>query len=285
MKLFKNKLAVTVIVLSVSFLILIGYSVKREQGSVVENGVGVTLNSFQGIIYKAVSGAKDSLSFITHFSEVKKENEELKKEISEMNSKVSAYDTLEKENKNLRAALDFKEQRSEFNFIGCDIIGKSGNDVLDQFTINRGKNDGIAIGMAVTTQEGLVGQVTAVYANYSIVQSLANENIEVGALVQETRDSGIVKGFKDNNKEFLAKIYYLPRTSNIQKGNVILTGAGTIYPNNIRIGEVIDVQEDSGKVMKVATIKPFVDFNKLEEVLVVVPKNYDGHEVKYDASK
>lgn len=40
MKIFKNKLAVIVILLSVSFLGLIGYSVQKDNMSMVENGVG-----------------------------------------------------------------------------------------------------------------------------------------------------------------------------------------------------------------------------------------------------
>ena len=73
MKFVKNRLAVTIIVLSVSFLVLIGYSVKRQNPSLMENGVGVTFNSVQGIIYRGISGVKNWTGFITHFSEVKQE--------------------------------------------------------------------------------------------------------------------------------------------------------------------------------------------------------------------
>ena len=67
----------------------------------------------------------------------------------------------------------------------------------------------------------------------------------------------------------------------IKKGDVILTsGVGMLYPKEIRIGEVIDVEEDQVKVMKNALVKPYVDFNKLEELFIVSPK--DTREIKYN---
>ena len=51
-----------------------------------------------------------------------------------------------------------------------------------------------------------------------------------------------------------------------------------MYPKEIRIGEVISVETDNVKVMKSAVVKPYVDFNKLEELVIIIPKE----KVKYD---
>ena len=95
-------------------------------------------------------------------------------------------------------------------------------------------------------------------------------------LVQRTRDNnGIVKGYKDENNKLLAQIERLSLDSAIKKGDVILTsGLGGIYPAGIRIGNVLSVHEDKGEVMKSAIIEPYVDFTKIEEVFIVVPKEY-----------
>jgi rod shape-determining protein MreC len=275
MKLFRNKLAVTIFVLSVTFLILISQGIKRDKVSFIGNGVGATFNSVQGGIYSLNSKVKDWVSFIFSFSNVKKENEALKKENSELQSKALQYDSLKNENEKLRAMLNFKNQRSEYSYIGCDIIGKSGGGLLDQFIINRGSKDGIGKNMVVITAEGLVGQITTVGSNWSILQTLANENLAVSGEVGSTSENGgIVKGYKDGNNDLLAKLYYLPLDSNIKKGDAILTsGLGGLYPKGIAIGSVTGVEEDKGKVMKNAIIKPYVDLNKLEQVLVVVPKD------------
>ncbi|MCH3964735.1 MAG: rod shape-determining protein MreC [Clostridium sp.] len=280
MKFFRNKLAVTIVVLSVTFLILISFSVKNNNVFFMRNTAGVTFNSIQGGVYKLNNGIKQFLSFIINFSVVKSQNEELIKKNSELENKLVEYNSLKNENVSLRKELDFKKERAEYKYIGCDIIGKGGNNVLDQFTINRGSNDGIKRRMVALTSDGLVGQVTHVEKNWSIVQSLANENLAVGGEPEKKENSdeiygqGIVKGYRDKSNNLLAKIYYLPVDSKIKKGDSILTsGIDNSYPKGIRIGSVISVELDKGKVMKNAVIKPYVDFDKIQEVLIVVPKN------------
>lgn len=281
MKFVKNKLAVVIIILSVTFLSLIGYSVNREKMSFVENGVGLTINSVQGIFYDGFYKIRDSFKFITNFSKVKTENEELRKINSELQGKALEYDALKGESERLRSMLDFAEVREEYKYIGADIIGASGNNFLDGFIINKGEKHGIKKRMIVMTGEGLVGQVTSVGSNWAIIQCLSNENIAVAALVERTRDNnGIVKGYKDENNKLLAEIQRLSLDSNIKEGDVIVTsGLGGIYPAGIRIGSVLSVHEDKGEVMKSAIIEPYVDFTKIEEVFIVVPK--EDREIKY----
>ena len=241
MKFFKNKLAVTVVVLSVAFLGLIGISIKRDSRSFVEDGVTGALNPVQKVFYNISNSIKNFGEFAVNFSDVKKENE----------------------------------------YLTCNIIGNAGNSFLDGYTIDRGKNDGLEKGMVVVAAKGLVGQVPSVASNWAIVQSLTNENIAVAALVESTRETvGIVTGYRDSNGRLLAKVYNLPLTSEVKEGDVILTsGSGNIYPKDIKIGEVIGVTEDKVKLMKVAIVEPYVDYNKLEELMVIVPK--DKREIKY----
>ena len=60
----------------------------------------------------------------------------------------------------------------------------------------------------------------------------------------------------------------------VKKGDVVATSMlGNSYPDGIRIGEVISVEEDKVKVMKTAVIKPYINFNKLQQVFVVSPKD------------
>ena len=101
-------------------------------------------------------------------------------------------------------------------------------------------------------------------------------------LFRSTRDAtGYIKGFKDSQNANLAKVYDLPMDSEVKPGDVIMTsGVGMLYPKEIRIGEVISVEEDKVKVMKSAVVKPYVDFNKLEELFIVSPK--DTREIKYN---
>lgn len=281
MKFFKNKLAVTVIVLSVTFLGLIVYTVKRENKTIAENGASNALKPAQTLIYQVTNKVKETLDFFLNFSEVKDENKKLTLENEELKSKLIQYSNLEEENERLRSIVNFADQNNSYNYIGCDVIGYSGGNFLDGYIVNKGENEGIKKGMVVMAAKGLVGQVTAVGSNWSIVQSLINENIAVSVMVESTREStGYLKGYKDNKNRNLAKVYNLPIDSEIKEGDVIITsGVGMIYPKEIKIGEVVSVEEDKIKVMKSAVVKPYVDFNKLEELVIVSPK--DTREIKY----
>lgn len=283
MKFLKNKLAVVIILLSVTFLSLIGYSVNREKMSFVENGVGVTINSVQGIFYDGFLKTRNSFKFLTNISKVKTENEELRKSNSDLQAKALEYSASIKENARLRSMFKFSSQRDQYNYVGADIKGLCGNSFSDGFIINKGGNDGIKKSMVAMTGEGLVGQVTSVGDNWAIVQSLSNENIAVAGLVASTRDNnGIVKGYTDEKNKLLAQIQRLSLDSKIKKGDVILTsGLGRIYPAGIRIGSVLSVHEDKGAVMKSAIIKPYVDLSKIEEVFIVVPTDTKAGEIKY----
>jgi rod shape-determining protein MreC len=97
----------------------------------------------------------------------------------------------------------------------------------------------------------------------------------VSAMVESTNEnSGILKGYKESGSSQIAKLFYLPIDSPIKAGDVILTsGLGGLYPKGIRIGAVLSVEEDKGKVMKTALVQPFVDFDKIQELFIVVPKN------------
>jgi len=189
---------------------------------------------------------------------------------------------LKEENDRLRKVLNFAEERNNYNYIACDIIGYSGGNFLDGYIVNKGENENIQKGMIVIEAQGLVGQVTSVGSNWSIIQSLANENIAVSVMVESTRDAtGYLKGFRDSKNSNLAKVYDLPMDSEVKEGDIIMTsGVGMLYPKEIRIGEVISVEEDKIKVMKSAVVKPYVDFNKLEELFIVSPK--DTREIKYN---
>lgn len=282
MKLFKNKLAVTVIVLSVTFLVIIGYTSKKQGKDTVGNSVGVALNPVQKIFYGINDNVKGFLNFVFNFSDVRSENTELKKRNSELSSKSIEYDSLKNENQRLREMLDFKSQRDEYNYIGANIINKAGGSILESVTIDRGLKHGVKVGMVAIDPKGLVGQVTDVTNSWSTVQPITSENVAVGALVESTRETtGVVKGYRDNNK-VVARLEYIDANSEIKEGDVILTSAsGDSYPKEIKIGTVLSIKEDKAKMGKTAIIEPYVDFNKLEELYLVVPSSSDNNNIKY----
>ena len=282
MKLRKNKLAATVIVLSVAFLGVIIYTINNEEKGAVSSGVGSAINPLQKVVYSINNKIKGTLDFFLNFSEVKNENYELTKENIELQNKLLEYDTLKEENDRLREVLNFKNSKNDYSYMGCNIIGYSGESYSDGYIIDKGENDGILKGMVVISDKGLVGQVTSTGTNWAIVESLLNENIAISVKVNSTGETaGILKGYVTRSNSGLTKITNLSLDSEIKEGDVIVTsGLGQVYPKDIRIGEVVSVESDEIKVMKTAIVKPYVDFDKLEDLFVIIPN--ETREVKYD---
>ena len=277
----KNKLAVTIVVLSVTFLAVIFISINKNSNS-LSSGVGSVVTPLQKIIYTVNDKFKGALDFFANFSRVKKENEELKSKNAELENKLVEYNSMKDENQRMREILKFSEANKEYDYVGGNIIGYSGSNFTSGYIIDKGTSDGIEKEMVVITPEGLVGKVTKAANNYSIVQSIINENIAVAVMDESTKETtGVLKGLNDSKNKSLTKIYNLPIDSKVKEGDVILTsGLGMIYPKGVRVGKVISVETDNVKVMKNAVVEPYVDFNKLEELYVIVPKN--KIDVKYD---
>lgn len=282
MKPFKNKLAVTIVLLSVAFCGMIIYSLQSDANG-ISSSVSTVVSPLQKIVYNINSRVKETVDFFLNFSEVKLENEQLKQKNAELANELIEYESLKDEVERLREALNFTESRSNYNYVGVNIIGYSGSSLSDGYIIDKGSNDGIAKNMVVVSYKGLVGKVTKVSSNFAVVQSILNENIAVAVMDQQTRDAtGVLQGLSDKKDTNMTVVYNLTIDSDVKEGDIIITsGLGKIYPKEIPVGTVVSVQEDNVKVMKSAVVEPFVNFNKLEELFVVIP-NSNIDEIEYD---
>ena len=282
MKPFKNKLAVTIVLLSVAFCGMIIYSLQSDANG-ISSSVSTVVSPLQKIVYNINSRVKETVDFFLNFSEVKLENEQLKQKNAELANELIEYESLKDEVERLREALNFTESRSNYNYVGVNIIGYSGSSLSDGYIIDKGGKDGKAKNRVVVGYKGLVGKVTKVSSNFAVVQSILNENIAVAVMDQQTRDAtGVLQGLSDKKDTNMTVVYNLPIDSDVKEGDIIITsGLGKIYPKEIPVGTVVSVQEDNVKVMKSAVVEPFVNFNKLEELFVVIP-NSNIDEIEYD---
>jgi len=282
MKLFKNKLAVTIIVLSVAFLGIIIYTINSGEKDAISGSAGSVVSPMQKIVYGANNKLKGFVDFLLNFSEVKEENKRLTSANIELENKLLEYNKFKEENERLREVFKLTESKSNYTYLGTDIIGYSGGNFLNGYVIDKGEKDGIAKDMVVVSDKGLVGQVSSTGRNWAIVETLISPNIAVSVKTDNTTGStGILKGYKDNKNNNIVKVENIPLDSEIKEGDVILTsGLGLVYPKEIRVGEVISIETDNVKVMKSATVKPYIDFDSLEELFIVIPN--ETREIKYD---
>lgn len=124
--------------------------------------------------------------------------------------------------------------------------------------------------MAVVTEKGLVGHVIEAGPTSAKVQLLLDPRSSVGTLVQraDSRVAGIVEGDMDNPT--MPRMVNIPKTSDVDEGDVVVTsGFGGIYPKGLNVGTVAEMRNDEGGLLKIAVLEPAVDFQKLEDVMVI----------------
>ncbi len=175
------------------------------------------------------------------------------------------------ENLRLRTMLDYKKATNQFDFVTATVVGRDLGTWNGTIIINRGTADGITKDMPVVTPQGLVGSVVNVYTNVAKVQLILDSRSAVGTLVQrpESRVAAIVEG--SNATPQTPRMVNVARDADIIKSDKLITsGFGGIYPKGLLIGEVIDLVNEEGGLLKYASIKPSVDFDRLEEVLIIV---------------
>ena len=221
-----------------------------------------------------VSWAGDQVSGLTRniwdIVTVYEQNKMLRNEVGQLRvQNLEASEALA-ENERLRALIGYKQTMTQFDLVAARVIGRESATWSRMIVINRGRKDGVDADMAVVTEKGLVGHVVEAGWNTSKVQLILDPRSSVGTIVQraESRVAGIVQGDLDN--PMMPQMVNIPKNADVVEGDVIVTsGFGGIYPKGIVVGLVSSLQNDSGGLLKVGLLEPAVDFQKLEDVMVI----------------
>lgn len=179
------------------------------------------------------------------------------------------------ENLRLKKLLNFKNHL-DFQTIPAKVIGWDFSSFAKTIIIDKGKADGIKKGQAVICPQGLVGQIIdepgkPLTFTQASVLLITDSTSRVSALVQRTRDRGIIQGTGKTDR-LLFK--YLSPETQLEKGDrVITSGLSQIFPPGILVGVIQSIETNPFWVSPQGWVKPSVDFQHLEEVLVVVGEN------------
>ncbi|TYP57615.1 rod shape-determining protein MreC [Thermosediminibacter litoriperuensis] len=221
-------------------------------------------------------GVRGGLESVSQVFYLKRENEALKKQLAELMEYKHRFLEYRDENARLRRMLDFEEKNPQYDMVAAEVIGRDPGNWFNVIIINKGKSSGIREDMAVITERGLVGYTIDVGNNWAKVLMLLDNRMSVSAMIQRTRDNGILKGNIAPAPPGHAKMVFLPADASIVKGDVVISsGLGGIVPKGIIIGEVVEVKKESDNLTQYAIVKPAVDFQKLEEVFVIKNANTD----------
>jgi rod shape-determining protein MreC len=190
-----------------------------------------------------------------------RQNRELRTENEVLRQQVRALTEAGNENVRLTHLLKLTEHTG-FKTIGARVIGRDAGNWWKSIQIDRGSNDGLRENLAVLNADGLIGKVVNVSRGEARVLLVIDPNCKVSALLQDSREPGVVAG---------NQMTYVDRNAKIKPGEPVITsGLGGIFPKGILIGTVVKAELNRQGMYQDIEIKPAVDFRRLEEVVVIL---------------
>lgn len=198
------------------------------------------------------------------------EIEDLKAELEDCKDQLESYREDSQENQELRELLQLREQYSEYEMVGASIVARNSNNWYNQFTINKGTADGLAVDMNVVSDGGLVGIITSISENFAVVTSILDDSMCVSGQDLDSQDTCIVEGSLEEYGNGRIKLSYMRANDEIQNQSTIVTSeVSNKYLPGILIGYAKDVDVDENRLTKTGYLEPVVDFYHLSDVLVI----------------
>lgn len=266
------------IALLVASLLLISISTKsilRLPGTVVSAITGGTQ-----YIFSSIGGlAKQTIFSIRELSD-------LRNQYDALTSKLKGYETLERdyadmmaENARLKEQLGFAQNMTTIKAAARIIASDPGN-IYSSYIIDKGTASGLEKNMAVAAFqngiEGLAGKILDAKKNSSIVLPMFDQRFFVSARLSRTRAEGLVNGQGSPDDTLVMRYISKLNASEIQVGDMVVTsGLDSIYPSDLAIGRVKEVQMPEYSSSAIILIEPSLNFSKLEYLFAL---QKDDHE-------
>ncbi len=226
--------------------------------------VGGSQAGFNGVI-GAVGGVWNRIVG----GELAQENEELRREVAQLREEKSRLIGVLQENSRLRELVGFKTSHPEFELAPARVVGRDVSPYFRVVKIRISSERELAPRMPVVAAEGVVGQVHRVYEGYADVVLLSDPRSRIDAISQRNRALGVVEGL-GHEADYRARISYLTDRDEVGVGDTMVTsGMGEVFPAELTIGTVVEVEEGERGLFQQVQVEPAVDISRLEEVFVI----------------
>ena len=212
----------------------------------------------------------DKYTTLQEISVVLDENKELKSKVDDLTEENNQLRQDTYELSRLRELYELDEKYPGYTKVGARIIEVTTDNWSKAFKVDKGSDDGIKKDMNVIAGGGLVGIVADVGKNYSIIKTVVEDNNSVSGMLIDTNDTCIVEGDIELSDSGLIKLTHFKSDITVRDGDKIVTSnISDKYLQGILIGYAKDVEPDSNNLTQSGYLVPAVDFNNLQEVLII----------------
>jgi len=227
----------------------------------IQDGVGVLARPFG-----------EGAGAISDLFSVRSENRELRARVAVLEERRRVFDDLERENAELRALMAIAD-RTELDTVAARVVALAPSNFEWTITIDVGSNDGVERGMPVIDGDGLVGRVIQVTSDASRVLLAIDPSFSAAAHGARNGEVGVLDGRGGDPMVFRL----LDPAAVVEVGDAVTTSSyqGGVFPAGIPIGTVSQVAEGGSPLTREVQVNPYVDFTRLQHVLVVFSTGID----------
>jgi rod shape-determining protein MreC len=268
-----------------TFLLLLGLTIlilalhESGQLKLAEDLLSLVTGPVQRALSGAVGGVREAFTSVGDARELQDQVEELQRVANDLVAQSVRQKEIEVENVQLRDLLNFVSANPSLRgYVGGDVIGQSDlvegqvfgrdpNPYVSYVIINRGERDGLEKGMPVVAGGGrLAGRIAEVHPRWATVQLLNDPGSQINGVLQVSRATGLVAGQPDGS----LVLEQIPQSEQVNIGDTVVTsGRGGLMPKGLIIGQVMDIERRDIDLDQKAVLRPAVDFQRLEVVLVL----------------
>jgi rod shape-determining protein MreC len=196
-----------------------------------------------------------------------RENERLHERVARLELEAARMRLAGVENLRLRDSLDLPAYRA-MTLRPAEVLALEGEPVPTSATLSAGARQGIKVGDAVVTSDGLVGRIGEVYAGLSRVILIADPNSAVACEVESTGVQGVLRSFTSPRPQLL--LTGVPMADTVRVGQLVVTsGLSLRYPRGLPVGRVARLARDLNGLTHEIEIAPSARQSRLRHAYVV----------------
>ncbi len=238
----------------------------------INTAMGYIIVPFQQGVSKVGGWFSRRSDELIQIKELLDENQKLKQQVNDLMVENTLLQQDKTELVRLQELYKLDKQYDSYHKVGANIISRDTNNWYSSFVIDKGEKDGLKVDMNVIADGGLVGRITSIGPNWAKVTSIIDDNSNVSGKTLSTSDTLMVSGDLETMKSGNIRFSQLVDSNNaVGAGDKIVTShISDKYLPNILIGYIYSIQDDSNNLTKSGLVSPAVDFEHLEEVLVIL---------------
>ena len=212
------------------------------------------------------------------YDELQAENEALRQRLADMEQAAREGEDARREMERLRDLLGLSNERPELVYADAQVTRRSASNWESNLTLDVGTRNDVALNDCVIDQYGnLVGVVVKVGFNWSLVSTILDPDVEVGARIARTDDNAILEGDFSLMLEGEVKLSYLPADTQLVSGDQVTTsGLGDVYPAGLMVGTIRTLYTAEDGLNRHAVVTPAADLDNIRYVYVIT--DFGGEE-------